>query len=150
MWQKLRAVALFHMVQVSVKYTGDLHCDATHGPRKQKFPPMRRVIIKAKAKPFRLRIWSLRLSRHASAPPWELRPRTSELICAAWLCPCKRKCRTIRRAGSLLCLQKFTSPRARSSAAGSPWANRAQLSRPQKPPGGNSSPDQIFLGRMSL
>ena len=25
-------VTLFQMVEVSVKYTGDLHCDATHGP----------------------------------------------------------------------------------------------------------------------
>src|SRR5947207_5387702 len=26
------------MVQVSVKYTGDLHCDATHGPSQAKIP----------------------------------------------------------------------------------------------------------------
>src|ERR1700730_13775933 len=28
----------FCMVNISVKYTGDLHCDATHGPSKSKIP----------------------------------------------------------------------------------------------------------------
>jgi len=43
------------MVNVSIKYTGDLHCDATHGPSHAKLATDALRTTKAKAKRFRHR-----------------------------------------------------------------------------------------------
>jgi hypothetical protein len=64
------ALRIFHQVKISVEYTGELHCDAEHGPSRTKLATDARRTTRAKENHFhRPILWLLR-SEHASAQPW--------------------------------------------------------------------------------
>ena len=137
------------MVKVDVKYTGNLHCDATHGPSESKISTDAPTDNKGKGEAF---------------SPTDL-VATALATCMSTTMGIKAEELGVDLRGMIVSVQKEMSKDcaapdrgpairdshpapARFAASRSARANRAQLPGAQKPSAGNSSPDKIFLGRI--
>ena len=137
------------MVNVSIRYTGNLHCDATHGPSQSKIATDAPADNRGKGEAF---------------SPTDL-VATALGTCISTTMGITHQLGVDLR-GMTVSVQKEMSkdaPRRIVSLPSEvhlplppdsphridPGTNRTQLSSPQKPSAGNQPADQIFLGRIA-
>src|SRR6266487_3491402 len=125
------------MVNVSVDYTGNLHCDATHGPSQSKIATDAPADNKGKGEAFSPT--DLVATALGTCISTTMGIKAEELGAERNV---ERRTAPDRRASvrsSHSVAVEFTAPRGLG-------ANRAQLPRAKKSAAGNQSPDEIFLG----
>ena len=139
-----------HMVEVSIKYTGDLHCDAVHGPSQATLKTDAPTDNRGKGEAF---------------SPTDL-VATALGTCMSTIMGMKADELGVDLRGMTVSVQKEMSKDAprrivglpseihiplpeKFTASRSARTSRAQLPGAQKFAGGDQSPDKILLGRLS-